>query len=148
MLNIIRVVNPWSKKWGRLRCMKERDEKLSSEENAIKLSDYLNGKRQEMVDLYTALYDAMKDRIPDLYEVATQSYITFRNSLGSNIAEVRIQSSQIKINITEQTDPKNRIGEFNNDSYNWSKNYKVYCKKFDDVGKVSDAIFDSYQQMV
>lgn len=128
--------------------MKERDEKLSSKENAIKISDYLNGKRQEMIDLYTALYDAMKDRIPDLYDVATQSYIAFRNSLGSNIAEVRIQSSQIKINITEPTDPKNRIGEFNNDSYNWSKNYKVYCKKFDDVGKVSDAIFDSYQQMV
>lgn len=68
------------------------------------------------------------------------NYIAFRDSLGSNIAKVRIQCLQIKINITEPIDPKNRIGEVNNDSYNWNKNYKVYCKKFDDIGKVCNVI--------
>ena len=128
--------------------MKNRDDKSVSEENAMKLSDYLKGKKQEMVDLYSALFEAMKERLPDLYEVATQPYIAFRNQLGLNIAEVRIQTSQIRINIKEPINQSNKIGEHNDESYNWSLSYKVFCKKFDDIEKVCDAITDSYHQMI
>ena len=90
----------------------------------------------------------MKERLPNLYEVATQPYIAFRNQLGLNIAEVRIQASQIIINIKEPINQINKIGEHNADSYNWSLNYKVFCKKFDNIEKVCDAITDSYHQMI
>lgn len=128
--------------------MKNRDDRSILEENSMRLSDYLNGKKQEMIDLYSALFEAMKERIPDLYEAATQPYIAFRNQLGSNIAEVRVQTSQIRINIKEPINQSNKIGERNAESYNWSLGYKVFCKKFDDIEKVCDAIMDSYYQLV
>ena len=128
--------------------LEKRMEVSVSEEDSIKLTEYLKGKKPEMVDLYNALYHELKERIPDLYEIATQPYIAWRNEIGKNIAEVRIQASQIKIVTSEPISDENKIGEHLPDSYRWSKTYCIYMKKIDEIRKVANAIFDAYEQMI
>ena len=128
--------------------LEKRMEISVSEEDSIKLTEYLKGKKPEMVDLYNALYHELKERIPDLYEIATQPYIAWRNEIGKNIAEVRIQASQIKIVTSEPLLDENKIGEHLPDSYRWSKTYCIYMKKIDEVRKVANAIFDAYEQII
>lgn len=128
--------------------LEKRMEISVSEEDSIKLTEYLKAKKPEMVDLYNALYHELKERIPDLYEIATQPYIAWKNEIGKNIAEVRIQASRIKIVTAEPLLNENKIGEHLPDSYRWSKTYCIYMKKIDEVRKVANAIFDVYEQMV
>lgn len=128
--------------------LEKRMEISVSEEDSIKLTEYLKGKKTEMVDLYNALYHELKDKIPDLYEIATQSYIGWKNDIGKNIAEIRIQSSQIKIITIEPLTEENKIGEYLPNSYNWAKTYCIYLKKVDEIRKVAEAIFDAYNQMI
>ena len=123
-----------------------RDEILS-EEGSIKVSEHLKDKRPLMVELYNALYNAVKERIPDMYEVATNPYIAFRNTLNINFAEIWIQSSQIKVMIREPSIDEYNLGEKVNDSYRWTNNYKVILKKYEYVEKVADLILQNYKNL-
>ena len=100
-----------------------------------------------MVELYNALYNAVKERIPDMYEVATNPYIAFRNTLNINFAEIWIQSSQIKVMIREPSIDEYNLGEKVNDSYRWTNNYKVILKKYEYVEKVADLILQNYKNL-
>ena len=51
-----------------------------------------------MVEYYFKIFNALKERIPSLYETATSHYIALRCAETSkNIAEIHIQNSKRKI---------------------------------------------------
>ena len=100
-----------------------------------------------MVELYNALYNAVKKLIPDMYEVATNQYIAFRNSLNINFGEIWIQSSQLKIMIREPNNDEFQLGEKVNDSYRWTNNYKIILKKFENVNKIANLILQNYKNL-
>lgn len=116
------------------------------EEGVIKVTEHLNNKSPEMVELYNALYNAVKALIPDIFEVATNPYIAFRNQLNVNFAEIWIQSRQLKI-MVRYIENAYTIGEKVNDSYNWTNNYKIILKHFGDVDKVARAIKTNYDNL-
>ena len=125
-----------------------RDEILSDDKDAIKVNDYLENKNPQMVELYNAFFLALKERIEGLYEIATNPYIALRNELKKNIAEVRIQNKQIRLNIHKPTDESLQTGELNPKTYRWSLEYRIFIKNLDDIQKVVDAVEDSYNQMI
>ncbi len=125
-----------------------RDETRNDEKDSIKVSDYLDGKEPEMVELYNAFFCTMQKQIEGLYEIATQSYIALRDELKRNIAEIRIQKNQIRLNIHKPLDETLQTGESNPDSYNWSLEYRVFIKKYDDIQGIVKAVMDSYGQMI
>ena len=125
-----------------------RDETRNDEKDSIKVNDYLDGKEPEMVELYNAFFYVMQKQIEGLYEIATQSYIALRDELKSNIAEIRIQKNQIRLNIHKPLDETLQSGESNPDSYNWSLEYRVFIKKYDDIPGIVKAVMDSYGQMI
>lgn len=114
----------------------------------IKLTDYMKDKSYEMQDLYSQLYRKVKKEIPELIEWPTTVYISFRKGReGTNFAEVRLQRSQLKISIRKPINPENLIGESLPDSYTWSTNYIVKCKRPSDLDGVVKAIVDSAYQV-
>ena len=117
------------------------------EEGSIKISEHLKNKKPLMVELYNALYIAVKKLIPDMYEVATNQYIAFRNSLNINFGEIWIQSSQLKIMIREPNNDEFQLGEKVNDSYRWTNNYKIILKKFENVNKIANLILQNYKNL-
>ena len=117
------------------------------EEGSIKISEHLKNKKPLMVELYNALYNAVKKLIPDMYEVATNQYIAFRNSLNINFGEIWIQSSQLKIMIREPNNDEFQLGEKVNDSYRWTNNYKIILKKFENVNKIANLILQNYKNL-
>lgn len=117
-----------------------------NEEGVIKVTEHLKNKSPEMVELYNALYNAVKALIPDMFEVATNPYIAFRNVLNKNFAEIWIQSRQLKI-MVRYIENGYEIGEKINDSYNWTNNYKIILKRFEDIDKVSQAIKTNYDNL-
>ncbi len=119
---------------------------LIDEEGVIKVTEHLKNKSSDMVELYNALYNAVKELIPDMFEVATNPYIAFRNSLNINFAEIWIQSRQLKIMVRYIKNAYD-IGEKINDSYNWTNNYKIILKHFEDVDKVTQAIKTNYDNL-
>ena len=121
-----------------------RDIISSSEEDEIKMNEHLKSKKQEMVDLYNALFVTLKDRIPDLQEFATTVYIGLKCNGMPNLCEVWIQSSQIKLITHEPSDEKNKIGSTLPESYNWSKTYSILLKRLGEIEKVVDALVNVY----
>lgn len=119
---------------------------LVDEEGVIKVTEHLKSKSPEMVELYNVLYNSVKKLIPDMFEVATNPYIAFRNSLNINFAEIWIQSRQLKIMIRYKEGSYD-IGEKVNDSYNWTNNYKIILKHIADVEKVAQAIKTNYDNL-
>lgn len=126
----------------------DRDLINSSEDGSMSVNEYIKSKNPIMVELYNILFDKMKNKIPDLFEVATNPYIAFKTDFGRNIAEVRIQSKQLKITIYKPKEEKYQIGEYLNESYTWVHNYCVYVRKIGDIETVVNAIMDSYNQII
>lgn len=118
-----------------------------SEEGSIKVSEHLKDKKPMMVELYNALYNAVKERIPDMFEVATSVYVAFRNSLNINVAEIWIQSTQLKVMIREPKMDEFGLGERVADSYRWTNNYKVLLRRYENVEKVADLILQNYNNL-
>ncbi len=125
-----------------------RNAVLSEDKDTITVSNYLDSKEPEMVELYNAFFYAMKEKIEDLYEVARQPYVAIRDSLKRNIAEIRIQKKQIRLNIHKPVNVLLQSGESNPDSYNWSLEYRVFIKCLDDIPTIVNAVMDSYEQMI
>lgn len=121
-------------------------ESLSSDN--VKLTDYMKDKSFEMQDLYSQLYERVKKEISELIEWPTTVYISFRKGKeGTNFAEVRLQRSQLKISIRKPMNPENLIGGSLPDSYTWSTNYIVMCKRSSELDAVVKAIVDSAYQV-
>lgn len=121
-------------------------ESLSSDN--VKLTDYMKDKSFKMQDLYSQLYERVKKEIPELIEWPTTVYISFRKGKeGTNFAEVRLQRSQLKISIRKPMNPENLIGGSLPDSYTWSTNYIVKCKRSSELDAVVKAIVDSAYQV-
>ena len=110
----------------------------------IKLSEYLNEKSPESINLYQLLFSALKEKIPNLVDHASTVYIALRIGInGQNFADVWLQKSQLKVIINTPQNPENLIGEQLADSYNWSKQYKILIKRPSDISKSLNAILES-----
>ncbi len=127
-----------------------RDEVDENDEDAIKVTDYLEGRsNQIMVDLYNAFYEALCEKIEGLHEHATSPYLAIVDeTLNRNIAEVRIQKTQIRFNILKPLKEELRIGEENGDNYNWSLSYRVFLKSQEEIPTIVECVLDSYNQML
>lgn len=121
----------------------ERDSISSSFENALTVSDYLLNKKQKMLDLYYLLYKELKEKLPNIFEVAYKNYIALKLDDKSTLAEVHVQTSQIKILVKEPSKLEHKIGTKIPDSYGWSKNYAIYVKKLKDLDKIVEIIIEN-----
>lgn len=110
------------------------------------LKDYLKNKNFEMIDLYDALVEKLKEKIPEIEEISKNPYIAIKNENGKNIAEVRIQSKQIKINIYKPLKIENQIGETEKSEYWGVHNYCILLKKAEQLERFVEAILDSNSQ--
>ena len=108
------------------------DKELKKNKKLTKGSDLLC-RYKIMIELYNVLFEKLSARINGIYEVATKPYIAIKTDYGKNIAEIRIQSIQIKITIYKPKDENNLIGESLNESYTWVHNYVIYIKKLEIV---------------
>lgn len=118
------------------------------EEGSIKLSEYLKDKKPEMKELYQMLYQALKEKMGPIVEVANTVFVGWRKRIeGTNFVDVWIQSSQLKLIINKPLDPKNLIGEELAESYNWSKMYNVSLRKQSEIERVVEALIDSANQV-
>ena len=127
-----------------------RDEVDENDADAIKVTDYLEGRsNQIMVDLYNAFYEALCERLEGLHEHATSPYLAIVDeTLNRNIAEVRIQKTQIRFNILKPQKEELQIGEENGENYNWSLSYRVFLKTQEEIPTIVECVLDSYNQML
>lgn len=120
----------------------------SDDENSVKLVDYLKDKKDEIKDLYNSIYYSLIDRIPDIKEYPNSSYIALKCDDMPVLAEMWVQSSQIKIITHEPYLEKNKIGESLPESYNSTKMYVIRIKRISEKDKVVDALCDIYENVL
>lgn len=127
-----------------------RDEVDENDKDAIKVTDYLDCRPNSiMVDLYNAFYEALCKKLDGLHEHATSPYLAIVDeTLGRNIAEVRIQKKQIRLNILKPINEALQVGEENGDNYNWSLSYRVFLRTQEDIPTIVECVLDSYNQML
>lgn len=129
--------------------IQDRDVVDENDADSIKVTDYLEGKDQIMVDLYNAFYDALRERLEGLHEHAVRPYLAIVDeTLGRNIAEIRIQKTQIRFNILKPLKEELQIGEENGENYNWSLSYKVFLKSQEEIPTIVECVLNSYNQML
>lgn len=126
----------------------DRDTVRTDVEGSVKVNDYLEGKEPIMVELYNAFFNALREELTGLYEIATQPYIALRDELNRNIVEIRIQKKQVRLNIHKPIDESLQVGETNPDTYLWSLEYRVFIKTIEDIPVAVKAVLDSYNQML
>ena len=128
-----------------------RDNYFKNEKNEKKVSAYLKDKDMYMVEYYFKIYDALKEKIPGLYETATKNYIALKcNESSKIIAEIHIQSSKRKICIITK-EPKTDIyktGEKLSNNYLWSLDYRIYLKENENFDMVINGLFEVYQAFI
>lgn len=127
----------------------DRESVDENDKDSIKVVDYLDGKDQIMVDLYNAFFDTLCKQLDGLHEHATSPYLAIVDkTLTRNIAEVRIQKKQIRLNILKPSKQELQIGEENGENYNWSLSYKVFLKSQEEIQTIVECVLDSYNQML
>ena len=127
----------------------DRDVVDENDADSIKVTDYLEGKDQIMVDLYNAFYDSLRERLEGLHEHAVIPYLAIVDeTLGRNIAEIRIQKKQIRFNILKPLKEELQIGEENGENYKWSLSYNVFLKRQEEIPLILECVLDSYNQML
>ena len=119
----------------------------TTSDEVIKLNTFLKEKKTEMVDLYNALYYALKEKIPGIKEHVTNAYIALRCDNLPVLAEAWIQNSQIRLNTYEPSKSQNKIGLPIPESYNWTKTYYIVLKRFTEVEKVVEALTDVHSSL-
>lgn len=108
----------------------ERDNFSTEKGSPITISDYLEDRNPVMTDMYHALVAELKTEIPNLYEYANNNYIALKLEDGLNLAEVKVQASQLKINIREPEHNPKEIGRRLPDSYGWTLNHEIIIRKY------------------
>lgn len=128
-----------------------RDVFFKGEKSEIKVSEYLKNKDLYMIEYYFKIFNALKVRIPSLYETATKNYIALRCSETSkNLAEIHIQNSKRKICIITKS-PSNEgytIGEKLPENFLWSLDYRIYLKEDEKFTEVLDVIYEAYNNRI
>lgn len=108
--------------------MAERDSKSMLDSNAKTISSYLQNKNEKIVDLYNVLFSKLKESLPNIYEAATEYSIFIKITEQITLAEINLQTSQIRINLV------------NADSSFYKK---TICKKVEDIETICNDILEN-----
>lgn len=128
-----------------------RDTHFKGEKGEMKVSEHLKKKDLYMIEYYFKMFEALKTKIPSLYETATNHYIALRCAETSkNIAEIHIQNSKRKICIItkEPMSEGYTIGEKLPDNFLWSLNYRIYLKENENFEQSINVIYEAYQSRI
>lgn len=128
-----------------------RDTFFKGEKGEMKVSEHLKKKDLYMIEYYFKMFEALKTRIPSLYETATKHYIALRcDETSKNIAEIHIQNSKRKICIItkEPTTEGYTVGEKLPDNFLWSLNYRIYLKENENFDQAVNVIYEAYQTRI
>lgn len=124
-----------------------RDSYFKGVKAEIRVSEYLNKSDLYLVKYYFKLYEALKQKIPTLYETATKNYISLKcNETNNILAEIHIQNSKKKICIITR-EPKtidSSVGERIPDNFLWSLNYRIYLKEDENFNNAIEVIYATY----
>ena len=104
-----------------------------------------------MVEYYFKIFNALKVKIPTLYETATKNYIALRCSeTTKNIAEIHIQNSKRKVCIITKSPTKEgyTIGEKLPENFLWSLDYRIYLKEDENFSEALDVIYEAYNNRI
>lgn len=126
--------------------MNKADSNLSEEE-------YLNNKKEEQVNLYIAIRDKIKEKVPNLYSYTTKSkqYIGIGsdNCLKKSFAEAMFKSSniisfEIEKPFNEELLPLGTEIEYNGSHDHY---FKIDVDIDSDLDDIVEAILNSYEQL-
>lgn len=128
-----------------------RDEHFKGEKGEMKVSEHLKKKDLYLIEYYFEIFEALKEKIPSLYETATNHYIALRCAETSkNLAEIHIQNSKRKICIITKSPSTEgyTVGEKLPDNFLWSLNYRIYLKEKENFDQALNIIFEAYQTRI
>lgn len=115
-------------------------------------AEYLQNKKPELVELYGAIRDLVKQRVPNLYAYTTNSkqYIGLgsADNAKKSFAEVAIKREYLSLEIEKPTDVwLQDLGE--EIEYNGSHDhyFRIVVTKDSDLDLIVAAIVDSYEQL-
>lgn len=150
MLDENRVIPPEIEKPSEV----DRDSIDEESEDSMKVSEYLKNlelRNAMMVDLYNAFYEKLSSKLPGLKEKATKTmpYLgIWDESLNRIICEVRIQKTQVRLDILKPLEERLQIGESFSDDYTRTLPFKFFLKDPKNIDLAVDAVIDSYNQML
>lgn len=150
MLDENRVIPPEIEKPSEV----DRDSIDEGSEDSMKVSEYLKNlelRNAMMVDLYNAFYEKLSSKLPGLKEKATKTmpYLgIWDESLNRIICEVRIQKTQVRLDILKPLEERLQIGESFSDDYTRTLPFKFFLKDPKNIDLAVDAVIDSYNQML
>ncbi len=128
-----------------------RDEYFKGDNREIKVSEHLKKKDLYLIEYYFEIFDALKEKIPSLYETATNHYIALRCAESSKIlAEIHIQNSMRKICIITKSPLTGgyNVGKKLPDNFLWSLNYRIYLKEKENFEQALNIIYEAYQTRI
>ena len=116
----------------------------------ISVSDYYEGKNQQMVELCQNLITDLSETIDDMIIGARANYIALRlpgNNRPKNVVEIHIKRDKISLHIKEPSNAEYRIGELLPDNYRWSLNYRIDFVDSDNLNQIVEILQDSFANM-
>lgn len=116
----------------------------------ISVSDYYEGKNQQMVELCQNLITDLSETIDDMIIGARANYIALRlpgNNRPKNVVEIHIKRDKISLHIKEPSNAEYRIGELLPDNYRWSLNYRIDFVDSDNLNQIVAILQDSFANM-
>lgn len=110
----------------------------------IRLDEYLVGKRQDLVDIYTVLHNSIFESLNDVDIHVLPQYVAWRVN-GRHFLELHIQRNNIMM-LTLMPKRKYSIGDKVPDKFLWTLNYRTYLTSSEDVEEAKQIIMESYNQ--
>ena len=112
--------------------------------NPITLSEYLNTKNPEIVDIYQKLQNKVYDTLPKVEMYVLPQYIGWRIN-GKYFAEIHLQRNKIMM-LTLKPNKDYSIGNNVPENFLWTLNYRSYIESINDIEEAQAIILDSYNQ--
>ena len=112
--------------------------------NPITLSEYLNTKNPEIVDIYQKLQNKVYDTLPKVEMYVLPQYIGWRIN-GKYFAEIHLQRNKIMM-LTLKPNKDYSIGNNVPENFLWTLNYRSYIESINDIEEAQSIILDSYNQ--
>jgi predicted transport protein len=110
--------------------------------DSITTEQYLHDKNLSYIDLYNNLKTQLQEKVENVSEVATKTYLALRYNT-TNIACIRIMQNEIQVCTKEPTLSELKIGSKLSSGYRWSNDYKIILTS-ENVSQVRDAIINAY----
>lgn len=110
----------------------------------IRLEEYLVGKREDLVAIYTVLHNNIFETLGDVDIHVLPQYVAWRVN-GKHFLELHIQRNNIMM-LTLIPKRKYSIGDKVPDKFSWTLNYRTYLTSLDDVEEAKQIIMESYNQ--